>query len=128
MRHEQSIEFKSMLFLHNRISDPNCDIVRCNRSHNLWNGAEGGISREEMEIMSRCFDDFFIKFVKDGPEMDSKGPIDGWKREFVHDSGQGQFCIKLAEIRRVRASANVVNEEGKRFRSRAAILAKTSAG
>jgi len=40
---------------------------------------------KELEIMSRCSVNFFVKFVKDGPEFDSKGPIDRWQWKFVHD-------------------------------------------
>lgn len=85
MSHKQRIEFKSRLSLHDRISNPNDDIIRCNSSHDLWNSTERGMARKEMEIMSRCSDDFFVNFVKDGPEFDSEGPIDRWQWKFVHD-------------------------------------------
>ena len=55
---------------------------------------------KEMEIMSRCSDDFFVNFVKDGPEFDSEGPIDRWQWKFVHDyeedgEEENKFSTKL---------------------------------
>ena len=96
MRHEQSIEFKGRPSLHNRIAHPNSDIIRDNRSHNLWDCTKRGISREEMEVMSRSSYNFLVKFVKDGPEFDSERTIDGWKGEFVHNSRNKQNGSKMA--------------------------------
>jgi len=70
--------------LHDRVSHVDGSIVGDDCARDFWDGTKRRVPGEEMEIVGRRSDDFFVEFVKDGPEFNAEWPVNCWKGEFVH--------------------------------------------
>lgn len=75
--HEGSIEFESRAVAHQLASTENYNVVCENQRSGLLHGRHGGDMGLEVEVLGVVSLDGREGLVKDGPEVDAKGALDG---------------------------------------------------